>query len=220
MRINKYLAQARGISRREADKLIELGVVTINGQPANLGSQIGDTDTVTVNNRDMSLQEYQYILLNKPAGYVSSRRRQGDTPTLYELLPNTYHHLKPVGRLDKDSSGLMLLTNDGDYAHSLMHPSFHKQKEYRVVLDKPLVKKDQTSIETGIELHDGISALQLSGAKDTWIVHMHEGRNRQIRRTFARLDYTVIKLHRTKLGKYSLDGLKLGDHKAIATPDK
>ena len=140
IRLNKFLALQLGISRREADNLISTDTVTINGKPATLGTRLSPTDTVKVAGRDISSHAIKkvYIALNKPVGYVCSRRQQGHAPTIYSLLPRDLHHLKPVGRLDKDSSGLILLTNDGDFAHRMTHPSFRKTKIYKVRLNRPL----------------------------------------------------------------------------------
>lgn len=216
-RLNKYLAHATGISRREADALIEKGEVRIDGKVASLGAQINpESHTVTVRGKTISAQaNYTYLALHKPVGYVSSRRRQGEAPTLYELLPTAYQNLKPVGRLDKDSSGLLLLTDDGDFAHQMTHPSFHKTKTYEISLDAPLEPLHRQMIsDFGVALEDGPSKLQLERMEDgddtRWIVRMHEGRNRQIRRTFAALSYKVIRLHRTQFGPYSLADLGEG----------
>ena len=195
----------------------------MNGNFANLGERVGEQDAITVSGKQItSSQELQYIALNKPVGYVCSRKRQGETPTIYELLPGKLHHLKPVGRLDKDSSGLLLLTNDGDFAHQMTHPSFHKTKTYEIMLDKELEPLHQQMIHNhGIELEDGKSQLNLSRLSDEnrgeWQVSMHEGRNRQIRRTFEALGYKVKKLHRTTFGNYSLaaKSLKSGEYSTL-----
>lgn len=219
IRLNKHLAHALGVSRRKADLHIEAGRVAINGQTAKLGARFTETDTITIDGSPITTTpQSTYLLLNKPIGYVCSRRRQGDTPTIYELLPRDYYSLKPVGRLDKDSSGVLLLTNDGDFAHRMTHPSFHKMKEYEVALDHDLEPLHQQMIsDFGIQLDDGPSQLTLARLHDDnrkdWGISMHEGRNRQIRRTFAALGYTVIKLHRTKFGNYSLHDIKSGKYK-------
>ena len=122
-RINKYIALHAGLSRREADEYLVAGRVTINDQLAKIGAQVHSGDTVAIDGIALQpISKVTYLLLNKPAGYVCSRRRQGVTPTVYELLPEEYHSLKLVGRLDKDSSGLIFLTNDGDFAHRMTHP--------------------------------------------------------------------------------------------------
>ncbi len=150
--------------------------------------------------------------MNKPVGYVCSRRAQGTAPTLYDLLPEKYQKLKTVGRLDKDSSGLIILTNDGDFAFEMTHPKFHKEKIYEVSLNKPLEPLYQQMIsDFGIMLEDGPSKFLIIKDKSNYIVKISEGRNRQIRRTFAALGYRVTRLHRTQFGKYVLNNLKEGD---------
>ena len=216
MRLNKFVALSLGVSRRKADELIEQGKILVNGDRAVLGRQISQSDTVLYNSRELHIQPKKLILLHKPVGYLCSRASQGGAPTIYELLPTSLHHLKPVGRLDKDSSGLILLTNDGDFAHQMTHPSFYKMKRYLVTLDQPLQPLHRQMInDFGVQLPDGPSRLTLErqheGDNRRWIVQMSEGRNRQIRRTFAALGYTVKKLHRTDFGSYSLGGMKRGE---------
>ena len=216
MRLNKFVALSLGVSRRKADELIEQGKILVNGDRAVLGRQISQSDTVLYNSRELHIQPKKLILLHKPVGYLCSRASQGGIPTIYELLPKSLHHLKPVGRLDKDSSGLILLTNDGDFAHQMTHPSFYKIKRYLVTLDQPLQPLHRQMInDFGVQLPDGPSRLTLERQHDgddrRWIVQMSEGRNRQIRRTFAALGYTVKKLHRTDFGNYSLGGMKRGE---------
>ena len=216
MRLNKFIALSLGVSRRKADELIEQGEILVNGDRAVLGRQISQSDTILHNSRELHIQPKKLILLHKPVGYLCSRASQGGVPTIYELLPKGLHHLKPVGRLDKDSSGLILLTNDGDFAHQMTHPSFYKIKRYLVTLDQPLQPLHRQMInDFGVQLPDGPSRLTLERQHDgddrCWIVQMSEGRNRQIRRTFAALGYTVTKLHRTDFGNYSLGGMKRGE---------
>ena len=154
LRLNKTLALRLGISRREADDMIEAGKITVNGKTAELGARISNNDTILAGDTHVPTStEYQYVLFNKPTGYVCSRKAQGDNPTIYDLIPNEYSHLKPVGRLDKDSSGLLLLTNDGDFAHSMTHPSFKKVKIYTATLDTPLAPLHQQMIsDYGVEI--------------------------------------------------------------------
>lgn len=220
-RLNKYLAHNSGISRREADNLISSGRVKIDGVAASLGSQVTDGQRVTVDNRPVTVNaSYRYVMLHKPVDYVCSRKRQGDTSTIYELLPEPIRALKPVGRLDKDSSGLLILTDDGDFAHQMTHPSFHKTKTYEIALDEPLQPLHRQMIsDHGISLEDGVSKLQLERLVENddkqWIVRMHEGRNRQIRRTFDAIGYKVVKLHRTQFGLYTLGDLAQGRNQEI-----
>ena len=241
LRLNKFLAERIGVSRREADDLITSGKITVNGEKAVLGARIDKNDKVCYNKDIVPFEtNFLYLAFNKPVGYVCSRRSQGNTPTLYELLPQEYHQLKTVGRLDKDSSGLILLTNDGDFAYQMTHPKFHKEKIYEVELDRPLEPLHQQMIsDYGIMLDDGpskftivkkladlsfedrklgrapLSVSEKDNQQVGYIVTLSEGRNRQIRRTFAALGYTVTKLHRTKFGKYQLSGLKSGAYAII-----
>lgn len=158
-------------------------------------------------------------MLNKPVGYIVSRNGQG-AKTIYQLLPDEYFKLKPIGRLDKDSSGLLLLSDDGQLAQSLTHPKYQKIKLYQVKLNQDLMPLHQQMIsEYGIKLEDGISKLQLSKIIENnqkyWLVTMSEGRNRQIRRTFESLNYKIISLHRIKFGQYDLLNLPVGKFKQI-----
>lgn len=212
MRLNKFIAQATGISRREADKLITAGKVTINDESAELGRPVSDSDVVSVDGEKTVLpKSFTYLLINKPTGYVSTRNSQDETPTVYTLLPEKYHRLKYVGRLDKDSSGALLLTDDGDFAHQMTHPRYAKSKTYNVRLDSPLTEKELKQLDTGIELDDGTSKLHVIEKSSISItIEMSEGRNRQIRRTFENLGHKVVKLHRTKFGQYELGHLKSG----------
>jgi 23S rRNA pseudouridine2605 synthase len=225
MRLNKYLAQSLGLSRREADDLIATGKVEIDGKVANLGEQVPSIDNNTKIMCDGKIipffvsTDFVYLALHKPVGYVSSRRNQDDAPTLYELLPEKYRLLKTVGRLDKNSSGLILLTNNGDFAFQMTHPKFHKIKLYEVSLDKPLQPLHQQILsDFGVELTDGKSKLvltKLGSSSQNWQVELREGRNRQIRRSFGSLGYTVTKLHRTQFGSYQLSDLKSGAYREL-----
>jgi 23S rRNA pseudouridine2605 synthase len=224
IRLNKYLALQLGISRREADDLIDKGKVKINDTVARLGARISLDDTVHADGKPLhGATRIQYLALHKPVGYVSSRRAQGDNPTIYSLLPPEYHTLKTVGRLDRDSSGLLLLTNDGDFAYQMTHPKFAKIKIYQVQLDHSLEPLHQQMIsDHGVRLDDGVSKFAITrGDTDpktgstTYDVTMHEGRNRQIRRTFVALGYTVTRLHRIQFGRFSLGDMKPGEYRPL-----
>lgn len=207
MRLNRYLAQAAGLSRRGADAAITDGRVTIDGKPAGLGDQVSDGQMVKLDGKAVALQQLRTLMLNKPVGTVSSRRQQGNAPTIYSLLPPDLHDLKPVGRLDKNSSGLLLLTNDGLLAQRLTHPRYAKLKFY-LVETKPQLTKEHRALVTssGVQLADGLSRFRVSAAAGgRWLVELTEGRNRQIRRTFQSLGYDITMLHRVEL-----DSLELG----------
>jgi 23S rRNA pseudouridine2605 synthase len=220
MRLNKYIAQSTGLSRRAADDAIYRNRVRVNGSMPSAGQQVGDGDTVTLDDSVITpVVNTTTIMLNKPVGYVCSREGQGSR-TIYDLLPAELHILKPVGRLDKDSSGLILLTNDGALAQGLTHPRYQKNKTYNVELDKPLQPLHRQMIaDHGITLDDGVSKLQLErlidGDDRKWQVTMHEGRNRQIRRTFDVLGYDVRRLHRTVFGNYTIGQLGSGQFQTL-----
>lgn len=197
------------MSRRAADKMIADGKVSVNGEKTTAGAQVTDSDNVTLNNKlVIPPTKPVTIMINKPVGYVCSRNGQG-SKTIYDLLPGELHSLKPVGRLDKDSSGLLLLTNDGQLANQLTHPRYQKTKVYLIELDKDLAKTDlETITQKGVELVDGHSKFGLNHINHSdkeWKVTMTEGRNRQIRRTFEALGYNVTKLNRIVFGDYRLE---------------
>jgi 23S rRNA pseudouridine2605 synthase len=218
MRINKYIASATGLSRRAADSLLLQKGITVNGLAPTPGQDITEHDIVMLNGKQLTPnQTVQTIIFNKPVGFVCSRNGQG-SKTIYDLLPKSLHHLKPVGRLDKDSSGLLLLTTDGDLANRLTHPKYEKQKVYVVTLNVPLTTENVKKLQSGIKLEDGPSKLQLHAQDATmkhWRVTMHEGRNRQIRRTFAAVQTTVVTLHRITFGSYELGNLASGTFKKV-----
>lgn len=215
MRLNKFIAQNSHYSRRSADELIASGKVEINGSTANLGQEVGINDKVSVNGKKITNSGNPTITikLNKPAGYVCSRDGQG-SPTIYELLPKELQHLNYAGRLDKDSSGLLVMTNDGDLINDLSHPRHQKIKIYEVSLSKPLQPLHQQMIaEIGINLDDGKSQFYVEKTNDNGKnlrITMSEGRNRQIRRTFEAVGYRISRLHRTDFGPYQLGDLAEG----------
>lgn len=241
-RLNKFLALHLGISRRAADELIAAGKIKIDGSRAQLGQQVRLDQKITVNDINLAIgTNLAYVALNKPVGYVCSRRAQGESATVYSLLPARLHNLKLVGRLDKDSSGLLMLTNDGDFAHQMTHPKFRKSKIYEIEINKALSKENFHKItQIGVDMGDKtLSKFQLvaslqspvfnkntihtnewrQGTRD-WRATLAEGRNRQIRRTFEAMGYQVLKLHRTDFGDLTLSKLKLasGQWRQISPP--
>lgn len=213
MRLNQFIAATSALSRRAADTAIAAGRVTVNDQPATLGLTIDPaSDRICLDDQPLTPPDsHTYLLFHKPTGYISSRTRQGDTPTLYELLPPEYQNLRFTGRLDRDSSGLMILSDDGTFIHQYTHPSFGKDKHYQLTLDRPIADPDLTRLTTGVMLEDGPSRLTILAAQGTHLtVSLQEGRNRQIRRTLAALGYHVDVLHRTHIGPYQLGDLQPG----------
>jgi len=217
MRLNQYIAAASGMSRRAADRAITDGRVQINDRVAVVGQTVEENSIVKLNGVELiPPKQKTTLIINKPAGYVCSRNGQG-SKTIYDLLPPEFHNLKSVGRLDRDSSGLLLVTDDGQLANHLTHPSFVKEKVYHVMLNRPLEQPDQMKIEKGVTLDDGLSSLKLKRLQNdvSWEVTMHEGRNRQIRRTFAKLRYNVLQLKRIAFGDYNLGDLQDGSYRII-----
>lgn len=220
MRINKFIAFHTGYSRRSADELIKQGKVLVNGKIPEPGVDITADDVVSVGGDtvDSAKSTKITLMLHKPPGYVCSRDGQGSR-TIYDLLPKEYARLKYIGRLDKDSTGLLLLTTDGELINNLTHPSRHKVKVYEVRLDKNLEPLHHQMIsDNGINLEDGVSRFQIekiNPSGNLLKITMTEGRNRQIRRTFSALGYDVIGLHRTNFGEYSLGSLGVGKYSVM-----
>lgn len=200
IRINKYLSENGYCSRREADRLIELGQVFINNKRAKLGDKVSENDDVRVHGRDKkSPPEKIYIMLNKPAGIiVTTDRRKKDN--VMDFI-GAQERVFPVGRLDVKSEGLLLLTNDGVLANRLMHPKYEHEKEYVVLVDRPFEIKDVKRLQTGVELDDGITLPAKVRKMDArrFAIILREGRNRQIRRMCEALGYRVEALTRTRI---------------------
>ena len=219
MRINKLIAGRLGISRRKADEFIEKDRVLVNGILPSPGMDITDPSTVLVDKKPLPEEKKTItILLNKPEGYVCSRDGQG-SHTVYELLPSELRFTNIVGRLDKDSSGLLLFTNDGELHNDLTHPSKDKEKTYHVTLNKKISENDLEILsKRGVPLRDGISRfiiLNLDTDSFQYEVTLREGRNRQIRRTFNAMGYKITSLQRTAVGAFSLSELKPGEYKIV-----
>lgn len=216
LRINKFIALSLDISRRKAEELINSGRIKLNDAPAELTNRVGEDDSVYLDGKQIKLGagENVVIILNKPLGYVCSHASQGGDSTIFELLPSEYGKLKIAGRLDKDTSGLVVLTNNGDFAHKLTHPSFKKQKTYIAKLKRELTPSELNLIEvSGVDIGDERASkfkIEKLGNLNYRLV-LEEGRNRQIRRTFKAIGNEVLELHRLSLGEFSLDNLKPGE---------
>ncbi|MDL2228375.1 rRNA pseudouridine synthase, partial [Odoribacter sp. OttesenSCG-928-L07] len=204
IRLNKYIADAGICSRRQADDLISSGSVKVNGVVIDqLGAKINKTDKVQIGGETLRHEKLKYLLLNKPKGYVTTMSDPEKRNTVLQLVHNACkERIYPVGRLDRNTTGLLLFTNDGDLANKLMHPRSNVEKIYSVELDKPLTKTDMRTIAEGIELEDGfiaVDAIDYSSptSKKEIGVQLHSGKNRIVRRIFEKLGYEVIKLDRT-----------------------
>lgn len=216
VRLNRFLAQSGLCSRREADDFITAGLVTVNGQiVTELGTKVRSTDEVKFNDSKVQGEKKVYLVLNKPKGYVTSLEDPHADKTVMELVKGACsERIYPVGRLDKNSLGLLLFTNDGDITRQLTHPSLEKKKIYQVSLDKPLTRADMELITEGITLEDGeIYADEIAyvgESKKEVGIEIHSGRNRIVRRIFEHLGYTVQKLDRVYYAGITKKNLKRG----------
>ncbi|MDE6570295.1 MAG: rRNA pseudouridine synthase, partial [Alistipes sp.] len=216
IRLNRFIAQSGICSRREADDFIVAGVVTVNGKVVTeLGTKVMPTDEVRFNDSRVQGEKNVYLVLNKPKGYVTSLDDPHATKTVMDLVKGACEErIYPVGRLDKNSLGLLLFTNDGDMTKQLTHPAYQKKKIYQVTLDKPLTKADMERIAEGITLEDGeIHADEIAYVKDKKQeigIEIHSGRNRIVRRIFEHLGYEVKKLDRVYYAGLTKKKLKRG----------
>ncbi len=218
IRLNKYLANAGVCSRREADEFIQAGVVTVNGEVVTeLGSKVLRTDVVRFHDEPVSLEKKVYVLLNKPKDYVTTSDDPQQRKTVMDLVKDACpERIYPVGRLDRNTTGVLLLTNDGNLASKLTHPKFLKKKIYHVYLDKNVTAHDLQQIAEGVTLDDGeIKADDIQYASDTDKkqvgIEIHSGRNRIVRRIFEALGYKVIKLDRVQFAGLTKKNLRRGD---------
>ena len=216
IRLNRFLAQSGICSRREADDFITAGLVSVNGViVTELGTKVKPTDEVKFNDERIQGEKKVYLVLNKPKGYVTSLEDPHAEKVVMDLVKNACtERIYPVGRLDKNSLGLLLFTNDGDLTKTLTHPSYRKKKIYQVSLDKPLTRADMDRLAEGITLEDGeIFADEISYLKDNKQevgIEIHSGRNRIVRRMFEFLGYTVTKLDRVYYAGLTKKNLKRG----------
>jgi len=226
MRINKYLAQSGVASRRNADKLIEDGVVKINGKIAKLGDEVDFSDSVSVNGKQINtVKKYDYYMMNKPKGYVCTVKDDKDRKTVMDLLPNNSKRLFPVGRLDYDSEGLLILTNDGDLTFKLTHPKNEVPKTYLVKTEKPVSDEDLVKLRSGVVI-DGVKTkkcnvklIETNKTGSKLHVTITEGRNRQIRKMFEAVNNCVDFLKRIKIGDLALTGLNRGEIRALTSQE-
>ncbi len=227
IRLNKYLADAGICSRREADLLIQAGTVTVNGEVVTtLGTKVGINDKVNYGGQTLKREKLRYVLLNKPKGYITTSDDPYDRKTVMELVQHACEErIYPVGRLDRNTLGLLLLTNDGDLAKRLMHPRHGVKKLYHVELDKPLTRHDMLQIAEGLELEDGkaevdaISYVSKDESKKEIGIEIHSGKNRIVRRIFEHLGYKVEKLDRVMLAGLTKLDLPRGKYRHLTPPE-
>lgn len=223
IRLNKFIANSGVCSRREADTLIQAGVVTVNGEVVTeLGTKVNVyKDEVKFNGEKLKGEEKVYLVMNKPKGYVTTASDPHAEKTVMELLKGCPFRVFPVGRLDKSTTGVLMFTNDGELAEKLTHPSYDKKKIYQVSLDKPLKQEDYEKALAGVELTDGKMAadeLEFIDADDhrKLGIEIHSGKNRIVRRLFEALGYEVKSLDRVYFAGLTKKGLKKGEWRKLS----
>ncbi len=222
VRLNRFISNAGVCSRREADVLIEEGKITVNGKKVvEMGFKVKPTDKVKYQGKILTSEKLQYVLLNKPKGFITTMKDDRNRRTVMSLVEKACtERIYPVGRLDRQTTGLLLFTNDGDLAKKLMHPSHRIKKIYQIGLDKPITQKDYDQIVEGITLEDGpIKVDELAVLSDDNInlgIEIHSGRNRIIRRIFEHLGYRVEKLDRVMYGRLTKKNLGRGKWRKLS----
>ena len=210
-RLNKYIASTGLCSRRKADELIEDGKVCVNGKIiSELGFYVREKDKVTVDGKIVRPQKLEYYRFYKPAGYITTLEDEKGRKTIYDIIPQELRHLKPVGRLDKDSTGLLILTNDGELINQMTHPSIKLPKVYMVTINEIITDTNEKKMAYAETL-----PIEVTNKSSIVQVVLYQGLNRQIRKMFARLGFEVIVLKRIQHAIITIEGLKKGQVKEI-----
>ena len=222
LKLNKFIAQSGLCSRRKADELILSGVVFVNGKKVeNLGVVVTSKDNVVVDGKVIKPNNFVYIRFYKPAGFITSSNDEKGRKTIYDILPEEVKNLKPVGRLDKDSSGLLIMTNDGDFINALTHPKIKIPKVYKVVVEGKMTRQKVLELENGIEIEKGkiayaqVDCVDVLSDSTVMQITLYQGLNRQIRKMCESVGHKVVTLKRIKHANVVLDGLKRGCFKYI-----
>jgi 23S rRNA pseudouridine2605 synthase len=219
VRLNRFLALAAVSSRRGAEEYIREGRVTVNGEPStDLATQVSPDDRVQVDGRLVRVQEFVYVLFNKPAGFITTRSDEKLRKTIFDLLPERLRNLSHVGRLDRESEGLLILTNDGDLAFRITHPKFKLEKEYLVTLDRAFQPEDAAKTRKGVYLSEGRARFDAIHKINPYQVRvvLTQGLKRQVRRVLAALNYKVKRLQRTRIGPLTVRDLGPGEIRLLS----
>ncbi len=225
MRLNVFLAQSGLCSRRKADELIKKGSVFVNGEKIiSPGTNVLPSDNITYKQKILKIKEYRYIILNKPKGAVCTLKDKFADKTVVSLLPKSLGRVFPAGRLDKNTTGLLILTNDGNFCNFLAHPRYQIEKEYEVEINKPFKKPHTAKVLSGIKDRGEIlrfKKVKLINNHKTFVrVVLTQGKKREIRRVFAFLGYNVVNLKRVRIGSLRLKGLKEGQWRKLSLKEK
>ncbi len=226
MRLNKYIAKSGICSRRDADELIKAGKVQVNGNVVvEMGFQVERKDKVKYNDKDISPQDFVYVLLNKPKGFITTMEDTHDRKTVMQLVEKACtERIFPVGRLDRNTTGLLLFSNDGSMTEKLTHPSYKSKKIYQVEIDKPITKAHLEQISGGLTLEDGEITVDdiavLTKDNKSLGIEIHVGKNRIVRRIFEHLGYEVTKLDRTMYGPLTKKDLPRGNWRHLTDKEK
>jgi len=220
VRLNAYLARAGVVSRRKADELIRAGRVTVNGEPGQLNTFVERRDRVEVDGEEVAAQQLAYVLLHKPAGVVTTASDPQGRPTVVDLV-DVPERVVPVGRLDVDTTGALLLTNDGPLAHRLAHPRYGVEKVYVADVEGRPSQEALRALSKGVELGDGMTAPAVARclAPSRVELTLHEGRNRQVRRMLAAVGHPVTRLHRSVYAGLTVAGLEPGAWRELEPAD-
>ena len=226
IRLQSFIARAGLASRRGGEEMIRTGRVLVNGKLAEIGQTVTPEDVVEADGRVVRLQRIEWIALHKPKGYVTTRDDERGRKTVYELIPAELHHLFHVGRLDRESSGILLLTNDGDGANRLLHPRYETTKEYLVDVEGEPNQEEIRAMVKGVQLEDGMAHAESVTLQDEvkegvfrLRVVMQEGRNREVRRMMETLGYRVMRLFRRRFASIEVGKLRPGEWRRL-TPEE
>jgi len=221
MRLNAYLARAGVASRRAADELIKAGRVTVNGEPGRLNTFVESRDRVEVDGKRVEAQPLAYVLLHKPAGVVTTASDPQGRPTVVSLVDHSVR-VVPVGRLDADTTGVLLLTNDGPLAHRLAHPRYGVEKVYEAEVEGEPDDDALRRLHEGVELDDGVTAPAKARLLAPSVVELtlHEGRKHQVKRMLAAVGHPVTRLHRSRYAGLTVDGLEPGAWRQLTSAEQ
>ncbi len=222
LRLNKYIAENTEYSRRSADELILEGKVCVNGKIIKeLGTKISEKDKVSISGQELKKKNYEYYIFHKPAGFITTKSDEKSRKTIYDILPENFRLLNPCGRLDKASSGLLIMTNDGELLQNLTHPKIQVSKIYRVSIKGKLSEGDIYKLENGIEIEKGKTAyaevelIDFEKGISVLKITLYQGYNRQIRKMMEKLGKEVVALKRISHGTITLQGLEKGQYRKI-----